>query len=158
MPPAPTIESFTVAIDIALNINETTLRSYLANYNDPVSADAIEKVIAASVIRPDETPESQGYRIVSSRAERQTARSHYLLRVDAVITDPAKVTREDVNCYRAIWQDANWRPESYGEALFEIMVASNSTPSPDVAGYEIVDYGYPIDRSASFTPPRPTAG
>ena len=43
------------------------------------------------------------------------------------------------NAYATCWQDNDWYPESAAEALWELTLASNNNPSPDLLGFEIMD-------------------
>lgn len=42
--------------------------------------------------------------------------------------------------YEGCWGDQDWYPESPEEALFELALASNANDSPDMHGFEIIDW------------------
>jgi len=56
----------------------------------------------------------------------------------AHVEDFGALAREARGCYAACWGDDDWYPASPEDALYEIALASNANPSPDIMGFEIV--------------------
>ncbi|MFX4300019.1 hypothetical protein [Pseudosulfitobacter pseudonitzschiae] len=56
--------------------------------------------------------------------------------------------------YEGCWGDQDWYPESPEEALFELALASNANDSPDMHGFEIIDWS-PRTLSATEGTPEP---
>jgi len=56
----------------------------------------------------------------------------------AHVEDFGALVREARGCYANCWADDDWYPASPEDALYEIALASNANPSPDVMGFEIV--------------------
>ena len=59
--------------------------------------------------------------------------------VIAKVRDHCAMTAKTRNAYAANWQDNDWYPKSAAEALWELTLASNDNPSPDLFGFEIME-------------------
>lgn len=94
-------------------------------------------MLADVLTNPDTAPLDAGYEILRKRVRNDGPQM--VLEVLVRVFNEARLVDEAQNCYEACWQDASWRPETMEEALYEVLVASNESPSPNECGYELVE-------------------
>jgi hypothetical protein len=141
-----------IAIEVVVAISVDELRAYLADYGETPTPDTTENLIVQAIVRPDVTPLDCGYRLLNKTAEIDPNSQRYIIRINAEVFDLHRVAVTARECYQTTWQDDDWRPKTLGEALFEILIASNQSPSPDIAGYEIIEHSAPIDHDLTPKP------
>lgn len=100
-------------------------------------AESLEEVICTAIITPSRAPLDCGFEIKSKKAM-QIADGH-MLEVICDVFDEQMLAAEAKACYQACWQDADWEPVSVEDALYEVLVASNSNPAPCDMGYELTE-------------------
>jgi hypothetical protein len=139
-----------ITIAVTINItNEDEFRQSAVDYgcdND----DNIEEMVERLVISADEPPLDHGYEIRSTDVTAISEKQFSIL-VSVNVTDEQAMIKEVRNCYSAVWQDSDWKPESLGEAVYELLCASNERPSPDTVGFEFVDQKYLVDQAVDPT-------
>jgi len=65
--------------------------------------------------------------------------------LDIVVHDPKKLRRLATERYQETWHDEDWRPDSLGEAAFEVLIGSSPGAAPADLGFEINDYAWSGD-------------
>jgi hypothetical protein len=69
----------------------------------------------------------------------------YTLTLIVRVHHPDELWEAARGAYQVNWFDLNWEPASYGEAVYELLIASNSRPAPLDLGFEIEAVEYPTD-------------
>jgi hypothetical protein len=110
--------------------------------------DPMEEMVKKIAIGPDESPEKHGYKITAVNVKSKSGRTH-ILTVGIDVLDEKKMIDEARNCYQSVWQDEDWKPETLGEASFELLCGSNERPSPDTMGFAYWTWSYPKDRAVN---------
>jgi hypothetical protein len=108
---------------------------------------SLEEAAYALICNPMTPPVDSGYEILqgthitmSGEGEHQDILATFNIRV----LDPVKLQAEACARYRDCWggnfNELDTTPPSVEQMLYEVLVASNASPSPCEAGYEIVAY------------------
>lgn len=132
-------KSATLAINLRILDMEDVRRH--AEDVDPEYGSTDGEAIAAAVCNPQIQPLDTGFEITSTSVLITDANAR--LTIACTILDEDAVVTEARARYGACWGpvgEADWNPQSIHEALYEILVASNASPSPDVCGFEIANY------------------
>jgi hypothetical protein len=132
-------QSATLAIDLRILDIEDIRRH--AEDVDPEYGSTDGEAIAAAVCNPQTPPLDTGFEITSASV--LITETNARLTIACTILDEDAVVTEARARYGACWGpvgEAEWNPQSIHEALYEILVASNASPSPDVCGFEIATY------------------
>lgn len=73
----------------------------------------------------------------------------FTLTVHGQVADYELFERLTVAAYRRCWFDDDWRPRTIDEAAFELLAASNESPSPDECGFHFDGYRFGLAETAS---------
>lgn len=119
--------------------NEHLLKRWADELAGPKMAKSLPTALYATAINPFTPPGDAGYSIAPESHVTKADAGLFTIRITADVADPAKVRAEAISRYQACWQDTDWAPQTVGEALHELLIASNASPSPDACGIEIVD-------------------
>lgn len=116
---------------------EATLRS--AAQDLQLSADVdLERLLKTAAV--ESTRSLTGARVLAVRIERHPsiAGNQWSIEVDVDVQDSAALMAQAREAVIEVWQDKALADElaSNEEALFELLCASNSLPSPDMMGIE----------------------
>ncbi len=124
-------------------INERVLREW-ANDLDNAGNVSIENAVYAAVVNPEDAPLDAGFEIKSGLV---TNLKDAVFEVNLLVEvlDAEKFVRNAISRYVACWQDDDWRPKTLCEAGYEILIASNASPSPLDVGFEIHDTNYLVN-------------
>lgn len=115
--------------------DEESLRAAAAEREE---VEHLADVVTAAVVNPARAPLDTGFEILRKTAVPDGAA--WVLEVECRVLDEASVITEAKARYAECWGDPNWTPPSIEEALYEVLVASNDSPSPDLVGFEIKDW------------------
>jgi hypothetical protein len=110
--------------------------------------DALADMVKKIAIEPDEEPSKHGYKIASVDVTSASDENHTVI-VGIDIENEEAMINEVRSCFSAAWQDEEWKPDTLGQAAFELLCGSNERPSPDTLGFEYTDWTYPKDRAVN---------
>lgn len=106
--------------------------------------------ILAVMISPPVDPGSAGFEVIEAKwVEKMDG---VRIEVAALVDDPERLFAAARNAYLKCWSDDRWQPGSPEEALYELLLASNMNPSPDVMGFAFEDWG-PLAQNPSHPSP-----
>jgi hypothetical protein len=137
-------------ITLAITINITNPDEFRQNAVDYGcdKDDDINEMVEQLVISADEPPLDHGYEITSIDVAVVSEKQFNIL-VSLNVSDEQAMIKEARSCYRNVWQDNEWTPETLGEAAYELLCASNDRPGADILGFEFVDQKYIVDQPAN---------
>ena len=95
--------------------------------------------ILAGMIRPAVPPVASGFEIMEKKWTEDRGRAR--IEIAALVADPEKLFAAARQAYLECWSDDHWEPDHPEEALYELLLASNANPSPDVMGFAFEDWG-----------------
>jgi hypothetical protein len=100
-----------------------------------------EEAILDRMIASPVPPVDAGFEIVESRLEEivRGERPSLRITVEARVFDGEALRRAASEAWGDCWGDRDWRPESDGEALLEILFHSNDNPCPSMMGFEFTE-------------------
>lgn len=134
-----------IELHVVININnKKEFRQSAVDYGCKADAN-MDEMVKKIGIEPDEKPSKHGYEIASMEVKSKSGKTH-TIKVGINVTDEGAMVKEAINCYSGAWQDDEWKPETLGQAAFELLCGSNERPSPDTLGFEYADWTYPKDR------------
>lgn len=98
-----------------------------------------QDTVINTMLAPAAPPEMSGFRICYAAAKAENEKD-WRIDVSAEVFNEAHMREEAQDRHAICWQDTNWQPESNGEALFEILVASSANHSH--IGGLIINYDF----------------
>jgi len=139
-----TIVKFVVTIHV---LEEAEIRKFASASDCKSAGEGTLAEAVRAIINPSKPPVDSGYEILEeTKAVATDADDIFLLKVAINVNDEQALTKEARERYESCWGDNLWRPGSLGEAAYEVMVASNASPSPTDIGFEIYDWAMVEDR------------
>lgn len=139
---------FTFTCDVVVTnveaLNEFALDLGGEEYQLP---DTLGELVRDVVLRWHATDFAEhGLAWVNCTVEQAPARSWggdaFTLTVHGQVADYALFMAETRAAYQRCWFDDDWQPRSLDEAAFELLAASNESPSPDECGFNFDTYRF----------------
>jgi len=133
-----------ISIRIDLNItNPVALRRHARSLDPSLPADETDwkKIIPTALINPVGGLAALDAKItaVAVSEVKEPKRKFWRMIVTATVSDIDHLVATAQKRYAACWYDHAWVPTHVQEALWEVLVTSNASPSPDMVGYEILE-------------------
>lgn len=142
------IASFTVEISV---IEPEVMAAFARTLDPDLDPDAGKAVIVEEIlVNPPQAPLDAGYEI-RTKTVRDVGLGRFVLDLEAEILDEAQFLTAARSAYANAWSE-EFEPENLGHALYEVVVASNASPSPVEIGFEIVTYDYRGEPVAPSSP------
>lgn len=130
--------SFTVEISA---VDLEVMAVFALTLNPDLEPDAAPREIVEEIlINPPRAPLDDGYEI-RTRAVRDVGFGRFVLDLEAEIFDEAGFLAAARSAYAKAWNE-DFEPENLGEALYEIVLGSNASPSPLEIGFEILNHDH----------------
>lgn len=139
----------------AVQLNITDLDEFLASMEISDMSDITSDVLTEKLLVPGE--DTQPPTVINVKCKNITidpgpASLSLKFVVSAEFPNQPALIEDSKMCYFENWGDDSWGPENNAEALFELLLASNANPSPDLMGFEIVDWSLEIEEPEDNTP------
>lgn len=112
---------------------------------------SVPDLLRVTFLRPANPPLQTGFEITSAQFMEAPAHSGvWHLDLIATIFDIDALYREATARYDLCWFDPHWRPGTFGEELFEVLVGSNINPALTDIGLELRDYSWDPQAGHAF--------
>lgn len=131
-----TIEQFQVRVQV---IDDALLIRSAQSHNHDIDVSEIgtpEEALRLLCVNPDQAPCDSGYELLNGTSVHHLDSDEYLVCVQARINNHDKL----IEVARTAYGDQQWEPECYAEALYEVLLASNSNAAPLQLGFEIIQF------------------
>jgi hypothetical protein len=120
------------------------LKRSACQWNSALSKNlTVEDALRVLCVNPSTAPGMVGYQVADvavSASGSNDAGYDVELAVKGRLLDEAPFLAEAKDVYCENWGDEQWEPESMEEAFYELVLASNASPTPSDVGYSIVNW------------------
>lgn len=143
---------FTTTINL---LDAADLRQHAEDVTEPgfiTDATNIEQVIYTAVVNPGPNPLGHPYERLTGEVTKAEGDNLFNVTVSLRVTDGERLIASARDAYYACFQDFEWYPETFCEAAYELLIASNNSPAPVDIGFEIMRTTYAVDEPTPKAP------
>lgn len=138
-----------IVFDVLIHLfDRKLLQASVERQSQTQAGRTLEENIFAAVVSPANTGDQAGYRIDSRAKVIHEREDNFRLCITCEITDAERIVGEAQRRRLACYQEGDWKAETIGKALYEILIAASAGPAPTDCGYEVLDVIYHRDLDA----------